>query len=211
MSVRPQAISRATAVYPPELLDACRRGESAALERVFVAESPALERVLGRIVGPGADLDDLLQATFEAAIHAFPRFRGEATVRTWLTRIAVRTAMAHLKHPSRKRRVELELVSDHGAPPALEAAPSDQAEARQRLERFYEHLQKLDARKRTAFVLHVIEGRSMEEIAALMGAGVSTTKSRVFWARRALLGRLRKDPQCRDWLGEYMSSEEAKP
>jgi len=38
----------------------------------------------------------------------------------------------------------------------------------------------------------------LEEVAALMGAGVAATKSRVFWARRELLGRAARDPRLRD-------------
>jgi RNA polymerase sigma-70 factor (ECF subfamily) len=188
------------------LVDACRRGERSALERVLRAEAQFLERVLFRIVGPGSDVEDLLQLTFEHAIRAFPAFRGEASVRTWLTRIAVRTAMHHVKHPAQKRRLSLEVI-EGGHNEASPSRPAHEAEARSRLRVLHEHLEHLDPKQRAAFVLFQVEGRSMEEVAALMDSGVSTTKSRVMWARRKLFARLKKDPRTRGWLDEYEGAQ----
>jgi RNA polymerase sigma-70 factor (ECF subfamily) len=177
------------------MIDACRRGDRASLEQVFRREAAFLERVLFRVLGPSADLDDVLQSTLEQAIRAFPSFRGEASVRTWLTRIAVRTALHHLKAPAQRKRVSLEVI-EGGLALSASSRPAEEAEARARLRVLYEHLDKLDARQRTAFLLFQVEGRSMEEIAALMDAGLSATKSRVMWARRKLLARLAKDPRA---------------
>ncbi len=183
------------------LIDGCRKGDRASLERVFQAEAPFIERVLYRVVGPSSDLEDLLQLTLEQAIKAFPAFRGEASVRTWLTRIAVRTALHHLKHPAQKRRASLEVI-EGGMSEASSSRPGHEADARARLRVLYEHLTLLDAKHRTAFVLFQVEGRSMEEVAALMDSSLSATKSRVMWARRKLFARLAKDPRSRDWLEE---------
>lgn len=188
-------------VYPDALIEACRRGERAALERVFRRESPFIERVLYRVVGPSSDLEDLLQQTLEHAIRAFPAFRGEASVRTWLTRIAVRTALHHLRHPAQKRRAALEVI-EGGLSDVANSRPAHEADARSRLRVLYEHLARLDPKHHTAFVLFQVEGRSMEEVAALMDSGVSTTKSRVMWARRKLFARLAKDPRAREWFAE---------
>jgi RNA polymerase sigma-70 factor (ECF subfamily) len=155
-----------------------------------MAHAAMLERLLGRLSGPGADLEDLLQATFEAAILAFPRFRGEASVATWLTRIAVRTALH--AHRRSRRRATLALVRAERPEPGT--PPDDQADARRKLERLHHHLQGIGVKKRIAFLLHVVEGRSMEEVAALMGASRAATKSRVFWARRELLAAICRDP-----------------
>jgi RNA polymerase sigma-70 factor (ECF subfamily) len=185
--------------YTEALVEACRRGERAALSRVLRAESPYLERVLFRIVGARSDVEDLLQSTFEQAIRAFPAFRGEASVRTWLTRIAVRSALHHLKHPAQRRRAELVLVEGSPAATPDEGALAS-AEARSSLRVLRTHLDAIDPTQRTEFILFQVEGRSMEEVAALMDAGVSTTKSRVMWARRRLFERLERDPHGRELL-----------
>jgi RNA polymerase sigma-70 factor (ECF subfamily) len=184
----------------PVDLDACRRGDRAALEALFRAEAPALERLLGRLVGRSADVEDLLQTTLVAAVEGLARFRGEASVSTWLARIAVYTAHAHLQRPdARRARVPLELVGSEpsdGGP-----SPEATAEARRAVAALEHHLDAIGARKRIAFVLHVVDGRPIAEVAALMGASETATKSRVFFARRALLARVAKDPALREALG----------
>ncbi|HTU61365.1 MAG TPA: RNA polymerase sigma factor [Polyangiales bacterium] len=179
-----------------DLIAACRRGERPALERVFRTHAPYLERVLWRVAGRSLDVEDLLQTTLMAAIEAFPRFRGEAQVRTWLARIAVRIAQDRLRSASHRLRAQLpdleamESHNDHDAEHDLDL--------RRKIERLELHLSALGPKKRTAFVLHVFEGMPLEEVAALTGAGLAATKSRVFWARRELLKRAARDP----WLRE---------
>jgi RNA polymerase sigma-70 factor (ECF subfamily) len=198
--------SRESDAYSPALIDGCRRGERAALGQVLGQETAFVERVLSRFVSSRSDLEDLLQLTLEQAIIAFPQFRGEAKVRTWLTRIAVRTAMHHLKSPWRKRRSHLAVI-DGGQLDVGTSVPSEEAESKRRLGVLRGHLSELDAKHHMAFVLFQVEGHSMEEVAALMDANLSTTKSRVMWARRKLLARLAKDPQARNWLAEYGEAE----
>jgi DNA-directed RNA polymerase specialized sigma24 family protein len=67
-----------------------------------------------------------------------------------------------------------------------------------KIERLEQHLRALGPKKRIAFVLHVFEGMPLEEVAALMGAGLAATKSRVFWARRELMARAARDPLLRE-------------
>ena len=185
---------------PPAVIEACRQGDRRALESVLRDNAPAIERLLARMIGPGADLEDLLQETMIAVVQAFPRYRGEASVRTWMTRIAVNIVRQHLRRPHRKRQVSLELVP---AEPADAAPTADQvAGQRAKLERLFHHLNAIGPKKRLAFTLHVFEGRPLDEVAALMGASKAATKSRVFWARRALLARARKDPALHDLLAD---------
>lgn len=178
---------------------ACRRGDRQALERVLRAEIPALERLLARLVYNSADVEDLLQITLIKAIHAFPRFRGEASVTPWLAQIAVNVFRDYLRRPEMKRQVALELV-----PESLveRQVPTVQEVLGQRecLARLYEHLCRLPAKKRVAFVLHVLEGHAVEEVAEMMNASKAATKSRVFWARRELLKRARRDSDLHEFL-----------
>ncbi|HWZ87399.1 MAG TPA: RNA polymerase sigma factor [Polyangiaceae bacterium] len=184
---------------PSDLVARCVRGDRRALEAVLRAQSPALERLLMRLTGRRSEVEDLLQNTFIAAIRAFPGFRGEASVRSWLTRLAITTFQDHLRQPERRRRAQLVLISDQDALP--DATQVDrEADARRRLARLATHLDAIAPKKRVAFVLHVVEGYSLEEVATLMNASRTATKSRVFWARRELLGRVSRDAVLRDLL-----------
>ncbi|MDF1563603.1 MAG: RNA polymerase sigma factor [Deltaproteobacteria bacterium] len=177
----------------PQTLAACRAGDPAALERVFREQLPVLERLLARLLGPDPDREDVLQQVLLAAVAAFPAFRGEASVRTWLAGIAIRTVRQHWRQGAPRRRVPLELVPEPEGDPGQGPGPL-LADQREGIRRLYEHLEALSERKRIAFVLHVLEGRSIAEVAALMEATLSATKSRVFFARRELVKRARRDP-----------------
>lgn len=186
-----RARAASVAVEHPDQIAACRRGDRNALEAVFRAHAPQLARLLTRIVGPSIDVEDLLQETFAAAITSFPSFRGEAAVATWLHRIAIHVAHQHLRRPRHRREVALP-DEDLAAPP--DASP----ERRELAARLYAHLDALDAAKRVALILYVIEGHTVDEIAVLVGASRTATRSRIFWGRRALLRALQRDPAFAD-------------
>jgi RNA polymerase sigma-70 factor (ECF subfamily) len=173
---------------PSEQIAACRRGDRGALEAVFRAHAPGLARLLTRIVGPSAEVEDLLQETFANAITAFASFRGEAQIRTWLHRIAIHVAHQHLRRPRHRREVAMP-----DEEPAAAASSEESPERRELARRLYAHLDALDPAKRVALVLYVIEGHTVDEIAVLVGASRTATRSRIFWARRALLRALKKD------------------
>jgi RNA polymerase sigma-70 factor (ECF subfamily) len=174
-------------------VEACRRGDRKALDALFRLQMPALERLIRRLVGLDAEAEDLLEQTLIAAIHAFPRYRGEASVERWLASIAVNVVHQYFRRPERKRRVALELIS---ADALIDGAPLQDrvAEGRSLVRRLYGILALIPSKKRIPFVLHVFDGRPVDEVAAIVGASVVATKSRIFWARRALLARARKDP-----------------
>ena len=197
------ALARLTPPFEPvfdaEAIDACRRGDLAAIGSVLRDHAAELERLLGRIVGKAPDVQDLLQDTFEAAIRGFATYRGKAPIGGWLAAIAVRVAYRHLRHPARRPRTSLELVVEQGTQQQHNDAAGELRSEPQVLERIYRHLGALSPKNRIAFVLHVVEERPIAEVAALMGATQAATKSRVFLARRHLVRRAGRDPVLREF------------
>ncbi len=188
--VNRRARSSAPAVETADQIAACRRGDRGAMEVVLRAHAARLARLLTRIVGPSIEVEDLLQETFAAAIASFASFRGEAAIGTWLHRIAIHVAHQHLRRPRHQRET---------------AAPVDDLEVhevnhedRAQAARLYQHLDALDPAKRVALILYVIEGYTVDEIAALVGASRTAIRSRIFWGRRALLRALARDPAFAD-------------
>jgi RNA polymerase sigma factor (sigma-70 family) len=116
----------------------------------------------------------------------------------------VRTAYHHLRHPSRRRRAPLELVATRAVD---SARPDDAADARRLLERVYAKLATLSPRTRIAFVLHVVEGKPIEEVAALTESSRAAVKSRVFVARHRLIWRAKRDPALAELLGGHSVAE----
>jgi RNA polymerase sigma-70 factor (ECF subfamily) len=179
------------------LVDGARRGEPAAFRELFRLHHARVHRVVYRLVGPSADLDDLVQTVFVEGFRSLPAFRGDALFSTWLGRIAVRVTMRAVKRP-RLATTPLEASADaeHGG-----AGPEQTAADREGLRRLDEMLAALRPKRRAAFVLHVLEGYSMEEISVMVGASVAAVKVRLHDARREIERRAARDPWFAEWLG----------
>jgi RNA polymerase sigma-70 factor (ECF subfamily) len=178
------------------LVDGARRGEAAAFRGLFRLHHERVHRIVYRLVGPSADVEDLVQTVFVEGFRSLPAFRGDALFSTWLGRIAVRVTMHAVKRP-RLATSPLEASDDaeHGG-----AGPEQTAADREGLRRLDRMLAALRPKPRAAFVLHVLEGYSMEEISVMVGASVAAVKVRVHDARREIERRARKDSWFSEWL-----------
>lgn len=184
------AMAPAATSDDPALVAGCRAGEATSLEQFFVTHVHYVERVISRLTGPTPDLEDLVQTTFIQAFQSFGRYRGEASLKTWVTRIAVHTALHQLRSGVR-RAVPLELVSDADEPSDPTDAPDLQAASRQLARRLHALLDRVAPKKRVAFLLYTVEEYSIEEVAALTEASKAATKSRIWFARRELMAMVR--------------------
>jgi RNA polymerase sigma factor (sigma-70 family) len=72
------------------------------VERVFAAHYEDVHRLVLRLVREPAAARDLTQETFTRAYQALPGFRGEATLKTWLARIAQNIVLDHFRRLSRE-------------------------------------------------------------------------------------------------------------
>jgi RNA polymerase sigma-70 factor (ECF subfamily) len=145
------------------------------------------DRVYGqltRLVGAVPERDDLSQQVFLRLYRALPRFRGEATLGTFLYRIVANVACDHRRRTRRVLTPCLDELRDPGP------SPEAQARRRQDLRRVLELLARVKPKKRIAFVLVAIEGLSYEDAAAWLGVNVPAAKQRVLAARRELFALL---------------------
>lgn len=159
------------------LIGAVRRGDEAAFRRLFDAHVDAVAAVAGRILGDGADADDVVQDTFLAAFRSLGGFGMRSGVRTWLHRIAVNFALR--RRMRRARELPRETVETAGDGAARVEATLDLARAAAALER-------IDEKKREALLLHELHGMTAQEIADLLCAPLSTVLSRIARGRREL-------------------------
>jgi DNA-directed RNA polymerase specialized sigma24 family protein len=61
-------------------------------------------------------------------------------------------------------------------------------------------LEKVSVPKRMAFMLWAVEGMPVEQVAEAMQASVSATRSRIFYAQKAIKASAARDPYLRRWL-----------
>lgn len=162
------------------LLLAARDGDRTALERFVAAAQAEVWRLMAHLVDPGS-ADDLTQEVFLRALRAAPRFRGEASARTWLLTIARRTAADEIRRRQRLRRATSATDDPGPEPDPTGAVALDDLVAR------------LDPDRRSAFVLTQVLGLPYAEAAAVCEVPVGTIRSRVSRARQDLVGWLEPD------------------
>jgi RNA polymerase sigma-70 factor (ECF subfamily) len=174
-----------------DLVARCRAGDSGAFREVFITHRADVARLLGRMVGRRADLEDLLQEVFVQVHRSLSSFRSESRLSTWIYRVAVNVALMH-RRSAKSRPVVVAtqepVLLDDAAP------PDEQLVRRRRVEALYRLLDRVSDKKRTVYVLHELEGMSPNEISKVVGAPVLTVRTRLFYARREVLAMLREEP-----------------
>jgi RNA polymerase sigma-70 factor (ECF subfamily) len=185
---------------PDELARALKAGETWAQHALLAQHTEHLERILTRILGGRADLDDLVQEVFVRAFERVGELREPRALRGWLTTIAVFVAREAIR--AKKRRRWLLFLPPEETPelPVLEATP----EVRAAVRAFYAVVGALDADARIAFTLRFVEGMELTDIARTTGVSLSTVKRRLKSAEAEFLGGARAPGHeaLLDWIEE---------
>jgi RNA polymerase sigma-70 factor, ECF subfamily len=184
------------------LVDRAQAGDREALGELFVRHSHAVRRLLAGVIGPTNELDDLVQEVFIQVFKSLPSFRGDARFSTWLHQVTMYAAYNHLRRP---RRVVLADPEELAAASAEGEAPQARLHGRETMRRLNAILDTIKPKKRIAFILFAVEGYSIGEVSEMVGAPVPTVKSRVWFARRELRKKARRDPV----LGQVLADLEA--
>jgi RNA polymerase sigma-70 factor, ECF subfamily len=176
-------------------------GDVLAMRELLRSVANSLLAAVRAVVGRNApDVEDIAQETMVAFVQALPAFRGECSVNHYVSRIAVRTAVA-----ARKRRIVREnradSLEDDGTSEPYAASPGDEAWAARRRSALRSLLDELPEVQAETFALRTALGYSMQEVAAATGAPVNTVRSRLRLAKEALRRRIEQDPALAEVLG----------
>lgn len=147
-----------------------------AFEQVYAECHRHVHALSVNLLGNSADAQDAFQDTFLAVAQALPRFRGDASVKTWVHRIAIRTALRRRarRRPSDELSDQLpggatDPIGDHAAADAMARALSALS---------FEH--------RLVLSLFAVAGLTHAEIAETLGVPEGTVWSRLHHAKRKL-------------------------
>jgi RNA polymerase sigma-70 factor (ECF subfamily) len=173
------------------LLAACATGDRAALGVLFDRHRDHVYRFLARLrFRDPRDLEDLLQATFLEAQRSAKRFKGQASVRTWLMAVAANLARHHMRAESRRRSAMERLgVIPRPGPDS----PAEEAERRQDSVRLAAALAGLSDHLRVPFVMCDLEGVATDQAAQVLGLRMGTLWRRLHEARKALRRAVEKE------------------
>jgi len=156
---------------------------------VFEAEFSYVCRVLRRLGVRSADLEDVAQEVFVTVHRKFAEYDRARPIRPWLFAFAFRSASNHQRLARHRREVSGTPLSE---PPAA-TTPEDALSDRQAQELVLAALQGVPLDRRSALIMHDIDGFSAPEIAEALSVPVNTVYSRVRIARDELKKALRRE------------------
>jgi RNA polymerase sigma-70 factor, ECF subfamily len=156
-----------------ELVRLAKEGDREALDELCARHVASVYRTCRGVLGDDDEAADATQECFVKAVRALPRFRGDASFRTWLLTIAGNEAKGVFR--KRKRRAEQALES---AGPLV----SDQPEAgevtalNQEAEQARVMVARLPDKQRLAVTLRIDEGLSFKEIGEIIGSSEGSAR-----------------------------------
>jgi RNA polymerase sigma-70 factor, ECF subfamily len=155
-----------------------------------------VHRVLLMLVRDAEEADNLTQECFLRAYQNLTNFRGEASLETWLLRIAANLARDHAR--SRKVSFWKRLLGldgdDDGAAQHVasgQASPEQILLAREDVQAVWDAANQLSQQQRAVFLLRFVEEMELSEIAAALDLQVGSVKTHLFRALQNVRGKLR--------------------
>jgi RNA polymerase sigma-70 factor, ECF subfamily len=148
-----------------------------------------LVRYLIYLLGRHDEVDDLVQETWLRVLERGRSYDGRSRFEPWLFTIARHLAIDHLR---KRRTVSLEAEDDGESPLPASSAPSPfiLAARTEDSQRLAQSMQTLDFMYREVLVLRFQEDLSLQEVAAVIGAPVSTVASRIYRGLQTLREQL---------------------
>ena len=157
-------------------------GDQLAMRKLFARHRVALYRWLLRLVGDEASAEDLLSEVFLDVWQQAASFERRSSVSTWLLAIARYKALS-----ARRRRTEAELdEATVSTVPDIADDPEVTLQKKNRAEAVRHSLARLSPEHREVIDLIYYHGKSVKEVAEVVGINEATVKTRVFYARKKL-------------------------
>jgi RNA polymerase sigma-70 factor, ECF subfamily len=181
-----------TAQRDAQLMSAVLAGSSDAFAEIQRLYSGHLYSTIVAITRNREDAEDALQDTFLRAYRALPNFEGRSSFYSWLTRIAINSALMLLRKRRARPEVSFDPSFESGEEiPQIEVRdpapnPEQICDQRQRRAGMLRAIEKLEPRLRGAIQFRMAHGSSLKEIARALDISEAAVKARLYRARARL-------------------------
>jgi RNA polymerase sigma-70 factor (ECF subfamily) len=183
-----------------ELIAAAKRGDRKAFSDLVAKYQRRVYLAALHVTGNHSDADDVAQETFVKAYRHIAGFDGRSDLFTWLYRIAINSALNHLRSQKRADRLVRDPDGEEGAVgdrvDDSQRTPREWLEIGDRLRRVLEQVCELSSVLRVTLVLATVEQLPYKKIAELMEVPEGTVAWRVNEARRQLRARMTTEEQA---------------
>lgn len=182
---------------PEELLKKAQNGDIRAFHTLYSDFQPQLKSYLYRLLADRNDMEDLAHDVFIKAFEKLPKFRAEASLKTWVFTIATNQARQHLKKQTRWHTDTLERtrVYAHSNPEVMHTIDHAHQYAPHRVYEIREHIdycftcvsKMLKIEGQIALILKEVYGFKVKEIAVIMDKTYGVVKHLIHNARKTMV------------------------
>ena len=162
------------------LVEQCLNGQQQAQQDLYQKYVQAMYNVAVRMVNHSEDAEDIIQEVFVKVFRNLHTFQGESTLGAWIKRITVNTTLNFIR--KEKRNKEVDLAEGTDIPEIIEEIDA----AKYSMAQIHHAIKQLPERCRVVLSLFLIEGYQHQEIAAILGITVSTSKTQYRRGRQLL-------------------------
>jgi RNA polymerase sigma-70 factor (ECF subfamily) len=179
-------------IFESSLVASARRGHTASFDALCQRYSGQLQRAAFRITRNREDAEDSVQDALMRAFMHIQDFDGRSSFGTWLTRIAINSALMIIRKKRNSREIPVDVSDEFGTGDIVREIPDSAPNP----ERHYAHRQeahivrgairKLRPSLRKVVEIQHLQERSMREAAKVMGISTAAAKARLFHAKAQL-------------------------
>jgi RNA polymerase sigma-70 factor (ECF subfamily) len=185
------SVSQRQTANEAQLVASAQHGEPAAYAELCRRHREKVFRTVLKIMGNVDDAEDVLQDAWMRAFIHIKSFEGRASFSTWMTRIAINSALAVLRKRRKQKEFSLDDSVDPDNPRLMQmreqsSNPEERCieSERQRLVR--QAIRRLPSKLRAAIETRESQDGSVHELAMVVGVPIPTMKSRLLRARLRL-------------------------
>jgi RNA polymerase sigma factor (sigma-70 family) len=171
-------------------------GEVGAFDQLILKYRERVYAMVYHMTSNREDAADLTQDAFIKAFQSINRFQGQSSFFTWLYRIALNSALTHLRRNKLRSFFSFDKVHEDAKITEVISQLTDKRDVEREVfvselqEKLNEAMLKLSIPHRTVVTLFEIDGLSHEEIAEIMNCSVGTVRSRLHYAKQILQAEL---------------------
>jgi RNA polymerase sigma-70 factor (ECF subfamily) len=169
-----------------QILQEIKKGNSSVYRELVIRYESQIASTIISMLGKGPEAEDIGQEVFIRFYKAIPRFRGESSVGTYLTRIAINLSLNEIKRRKRKKNIFIEKEISE----LINYIDDNKQDLPEDKEMVNMAIQSLNPKFRSVLVLRLIDGYSTEEVAKILKIPIGTVLSRLSRAQEKLKEKL---------------------
>jgi len=170
-----------------ELVSGLSRRDPRAAAVLYDRFGAKVNRLVWRLLGADQEHDDVVHQAFVNIVSSIGTLRNPASLEDWITGVTVNTVRREIRSRTYRRLLRL-------LPESVEASSEEPSQEHQvTARRFFAVLEEMKPEHHVVLALHLVEGNTVQEVAAACGYSLATAKRRIAAAKKLFFRRAQRD------------------